>query len=330
MTIRRDSSASPRGAIVGALHRRHDGPFRLELDSVRVATRSKRVDVSADTSTRTEAGRRGRCVEGDVVMQMKMMMAISMMVLAGTGACSGSDNAATTPTVTDGGTSTTPTASGYAPAKCKEIVGLFCARAVTCAPSDAGTPEAQQTSCVASVGNALNCDAATAIGDTYEACKKDMPAIDCAKFAAASPDTLPQSCRGVVQAPVATQPAAPTAPGGPNGVKPNMIFGRQTSAGDFNVYLGCLCNDVEPDSVSNSVGAYGPQSKFSPNSIWNRFGTFGSDFSGQSVCDQFATDPPIVVNNGQIVGRLTKNQFAAGAIADPTVTGFLNQSVCVN
>lgn len=213
--------------------------------------------------------------------------------------------------------------------ECQNLVTLLCTRLVVCTASDAGTTEQQQSSCEAAVGQSLNCPAATGVTSSYPACVNDIPNIDCAKVASNSPDALPQSCRAVVQAPT-PPPSTSTAPVGPNGAKPDMIFGRQNSTSAFNVYLGCLCDQTDPDSVTSAVGLFGPQSKFNPNSIWNRFGTFGSDFSTQGVCDQFATDAPIVVNNGQMVGRLTRNQFASGAITDPNVVTFLSQSVCAN
>jgi hypothetical protein len=220
--------------------------------------------------------------------------------------------------------------TGSAPEKCKELVGLFCGRAVECTPSDAGTPEAQKESCVMAVSGSLNCDAATAIGDTYATCTKEMPAIDCAKFASNASDVLPQSCRGVVQSPAPQAPPAAQTTPPPTINKSNIILGRASSNGPFDTYLGCLCDESDPDSVISPVGAYGSQSKFSTNSIWNRYGTFGSDYSSQSACNRYAFDPPVVVNNGQIVGRLTRNQFASGAITDPAVVSLLAQQVCVN
>lgn len=229
-------------------------------------------------------------------------------------------------TTTDGGGTSGPVDPAT---KCTELAGIFCDRAVSCNPSDAGSPAEQRASCGSTLEGALNCPAATAIAESYPACVKELPQVECAKFASTGADVLPQSCKGVVQAPAAPAPPGPETKL-PAVTKPNMILGRATSKGGYDVYLGCLCDDVDPDSVTNAAGTYGPQSKFSASSIWNRFGTFGSDFSSQSSCNQFALDPPVVVNNGQIVGRLTRNQFAPGAITDPAVVSFLSGSVCVN
>lgn len=263
----------------------------------------------------------------------KIIFAAAFIV--GAVACSSSDEpGASASNPPDGGASTTgPGDGGVAanvdpPTKCRELAGVFCDRAVACAPSDAGTPEEQRTDCSAALESSLQCAVATGIGAAYADCEKELPLVACEKFVTASPDTLPPSCRGVVQSPPPPEPPAATI-SPPTIAKPNMILGRATSSGPYDVYLGCLCNAVDPDSVISSVGLYGPQSKFSASSIWNRFGTYGSDFSSQSVCNPFANDPPVVVNDGQIIGRLTRNQFTAGAITDPDIVALLAQQVCV-
>ncbi len=80
------------------------------------------------------------------------------------------------------------------------------------------------------------------------------------------------------------------------------------------IYLGKLVtNEFDTDSIYNQFGTYG--SKFSGSSIWNEFGTYGSEFSKYSAFNQFASNPPLIIDNkGDIVGRLTINEFTVGAI----------------
>jgi len=85
--------------------------------------------------------------------------------------------------------------------------------------------------------------------------------------------------------------------------------------GSDGVYLGKLTtNEYDPDSVFNEYGDYG--SEYSDTSIWNEFCPYGSDFSNKSAFNDFATEPPIIVYNGEAIGYLTKNEFKPNAL-DP-------------
>lgn len=90
------------------------------------------------------------------------------------------------------------------------------------------------------------------------------------------------------------------------------------TAGDFPLhlysndgreYLGKLVtNKYDADSIWNKYGIYG--SEFSSNSIWNEFGTYGSKFNSYSAFNDFASHPPVIItNNGYIVGYLTSNEY---------------------
>src|SRR5438876_746569 len=71
-----------------------------------------------------------------------------------------------------------------------------------------------------------------------------------------------------------------------------MLFGGV----NHTTYLGCLsCNEFASDSVLNTSGRYG--SEFQTGSIFNSFGPYGSKFQSTSACYDFATNPPVTVDN---------------------------------
>lgn len=58
-------------------------------------------------------------------------------------------------------------------------------------------------------------------------------------------------------------------------------------------FLGCL----------NSNG-------YDSNSIWNEYGTYGSEYSSYSPWNEYATEPPVVVDKeGNFYGYLTVNEY---------------------
>ena len=62
-------------------------------------------------------------------------------------------------------------------------------------------------------------------------------------------------------------------------------------------YLGNLsANKFDENSVSNKFGRYG--SEYSPDSVNNKFSVHGSPYSNQSVRNQYATQPPVIINRG--------------------------------
>jgi hypothetical protein len=103
-----------------------------------------------------------------------------------------------------------------------------------------------------------------------------------------------------------------------------MIFGGL----DHKTYLGCLnCSEYAVDSVSNQYGQHG--SAYSLESIWNHYGEFGSAYSTYGACNPYASDPPVIVDQGgNYFGRLSLNtyhpQFGAGA----RFYEWLKSSVC--
>lgn len=84
-----------------------------------------------------------------------------------------------------------------------------------------------------------------------------------------------------------------------------MIFG---GAG-HDTYLGCItCSQYEYDSIFNEHGPHGGQ--YGLSSVLNKYNDFGSKYSAYGACNQYATDPPVVVDeNGMYYGKLTLNKY---------------------
>ncbi len=74
-------------------------------------------------------------------------------------------------------------------------------------------------------------------------------------------------------------------------------------------YLGCInCSKFDPNSIYNTFGRYG--SEYSSDSIWNKFGLYGSPYSLNSPWNPFTTTPPIIKDSSKTnIGFLTTNSF---------------------
>lgn len=87
--------------------------------------------------------------------------------------------------------------------------------------------------------------------------------------------------------PAPPPPPAPTEPPAP---PPGTTYGSTLIAGDGQ-YLGTVtCSEYETDSIFNRYGSYG--SKFSTTSIWNKFGTYGGKFGSNSPFNKYSLSPP--------------------------------------
>jgi len=103
-----------------------------------------------------------------------------------------------------------------------------------------------------------------------------------------------------------------------------LIFGGR----DHKTFLGCLCDEIEPDSVANSTGQFGPNG-VGLESIWSKYGDYGSSYSDYSACNQFANHPPVVVSkDGRFYGYLTINRYKDKAITVEAVLDWLEKKVC--
>jgi hypothetical protein len=97
-----------------------------------------------------------------------------------------------------------------------------------------------------------------------------------------------------------------------------LIFGGD----NHEVYLGCLCEGQESDSIFNLTGEYG--SDLSENSMRNKFGPYGSNSADTSACSPNATHPPsVVASDGKSLGLLTLNTSLKKRIVTPSVANWL-------
>ena len=103
-----------------------------------------------------------------------------------------------------------------------------------------------------------------------------------------------------------------------------MLFGGY----NHKTYLGCWnCSENATDSIFNEYGTYG--SEYSGTSIYNSYSQYGSAYSNYSACNLYATDPPVIVDHGgNFYGRLTINRYNSQAFSNEDVFQWLEQVVC--
>ena len=101
-----------------------------------------------------------------------------------------------------------------------------------------------------------------------------------------------------------------------------MLFGGR----GHDVYLGCLsCSEYESDSVFNEYGEYG--SKYG-DMIRNPYSDYGSRYSSYSVCNPYASDPPVIVDDaGTFYGRLSLNRSYTSDIMTSEMMGWF-EAMC--
>lgn len=77
---------------------------------------------------------------------------------------------------------------------------------------------------------------------------------------------------------------------------------------DDGQFLGVVStNAFSPDSISNTYGTYG--SRYAALSIFNPFGTYGSEFSMLSPWNPYSMSPPKIMNRDSFVSYLTVNPY---------------------
>ena len=74
-------------------------------------------------------------------------------------------------------------------------------------------------------------------------------------------------------------------------------------ADEEHTFLGKIGDSYDTDSIFNDYSRYGMD--YSSDSIWNNVGRFGSDVSSYSPFNDVASEPPLILKNGTIIGRLT-------------------------
>ncbi len=95
--------------------------------------------------------------------------------------------------------------------------------------------------------------------------------------------------------------------------RPLYLFGGR----GHKEFLGCLnCGSMHPRSVWNEMSSFGFRNDFG---VWNPFRQFVNPFSAYSMCNEFASDPPIIVDDlGRAYGRMSINEFAPGSVCGVT------------
>jgi len=80
---------------------------------------------------------------------------------------------------------------------------------------------------------------------------------------------------------------------------------------NHDVYLGCItCNKHNSESIWNKFGNYG--SKYSDYSIWNKYGTYGSKFNVYSPWNKYSNEAPAILDNeGNFYGYFSTNKYIA-------------------
>lgn len=84
-------------------------------------------------------------------------------------------------------------------------------------------------------------------------------------------------------------------------------------------FLGCInCSEYDANSVWNRYGSYG--SEYSSTSIRNGYSQYGSEYSSISACNEYASKPPLILDNdGDYYGRFTVNEYAQDANDDDAI-----------
>lgn len=82
---------------------------------------------------------------------------------------------------------------------------------------------------------------------------------------------------------------------------------------DKHTFLGKIASELDSDSIFNPLSEYG--GRISSTSIFNNISEFGNDISQTSAFNDMASNPPMIVLNGQVVGYLTTNAILVNQIS---------------
>jgi hypothetical protein len=77
--------------------------------------------------------------------------------------------------------------------------------------------------------------------------------------------------------------------------------------GENGSYLGTLDDHYETDSIFSDYNDYG--SSYSQESIWNEYSEYGDPYSSGSPFNEYASDAPVLLKDGEVVGRLTTSRY---------------------
>ena len=82
-------------------------------------------------------------------------------------------------------------------------------------------------------------------------------------------------------------------------------------------YLGTLDDSYASDSIYNEYSDHG--STYSDESLWNEYSDHGNDYSDESAFNEYASNPPVLLKDGEVIGRLTVKDYEYDAVDRRTV-----------
>ena len=87
--------------------------------------------------------------------------------------------------------------------------------------------------------------------------------------------------------------------------------------GEDGTYLGTLGDSQQSESIFNPYSDHG--SSYSQESIWNEYSNYGTEYSQESPFNEYASDSPVLLKNGEVVGRLTVRSYGSDNINPRTI-----------
>lgn len=104
------------------------------------------------------------------------------------------------------------------------------------------------------------------------------------------------------------------------------LGGESYIEGSDGSFLGSLVPDrFSDDSIFNAYGSFG--SKYAQTSIFNPYSEYGSRFSNLSAYNESATAPPRLYVNGKSIGYLTKNKYLSPRIDPESILDWASKNV---
>ena len=82
-------------------------------------------------------------------------------------------------------------------------------------------------------------------------------------------------------------------------------------------YLGTLDDSYASDSIYNEYSDHG--STYGDESLWNEYSDHGNDYSDESAFNEYASNPPVLLKDGEVIGRLTVKDYEYDAVDRRTV-----------
>ena len=80
-------------------------------------------------------------------------------------------------------------------------------------------------------------------------------------------------------------------------------------------FLGRLGKSYKTDSIYNEYSNYG--SSYSNESIWNDLSEYGNSYSQKSAFNEYASEAPLIIKDGEVIGKLSVNNSYLNNNFDP-------------